>query len=167
MVFELRTEQKQHFCHSFSRAENAPDVMTKLRVVASDPVGCAKFFNLFLCAFCDVFLGYPIGAKEQKFLDGKPCGLFGRVLAYMFKFESSGRGGIHAHGVIIQPDLQATRLQAITTDPLTKAKLLNFLEHTMSQVIPTTLDADGLTANAAALNKVAQATIPPLQAQDG
>lgn len=55
--------------------------------------------------------------------------VFGKVLVAYFKFESSGRGGIHAHGQCIQPTLQAKNLERLFAEGETMQQLLyNFIE---------------------------------------
>ncbi|PNG99760.1 hypothetical protein TSOC_014455 [Tetrabaena socialis] len=72
----------------------------RYRTVCSNPVLCARFFNLFLLrcvfglaarsffnhSFCAVFLGWPPGATEQQ----DPACFFGQVLAWYFKCECTG-----------------------------------------------------------------------------
>ena len=36
------------------------------KVIARNPVACAHAFHAYLAAFCEVFLGWPLDAEEQK-----------------------------------------------------------------------------------------------------
>lgn len=76
----------------------------RARIVAANPVACAHAFKAYLDAFQKVFLGWEPGAERQTNAD---C-LFGIILAFVFKMETGGRGGIHAHGQCIQPLFQVS-----------------------------------------------------------
>jgi hypothetical protein len=95
-----------------------PNQRDRWRIIASNPLAIAHFMELFITAFVDVFLHWPLGAKQQERRD-TPC-LYGLIDAYFFKFESAGRGGIHVHGAVVQRHLQPQVLDRLLSDPATR-----------------------------------------------
>jgi hypothetical protein len=87
--------------------EGRPATFAAMQILAQNPVACAKFFHAFLCAFCEVFLGWPPGAAQQE----NPDCLFGVVYAYIFKHETTGRASnLHSHCAAILPMHQHAQL---------------------------------------------------------
>ncbi|KXZ40982.1 hypothetical protein GPECTOR_1055g331 [Gonium pectorale] len=86
-----------------------PGASERWHLVAAHPLSCAESFAAFISAFCDVFFGWPDGAKRQQ----NPNCLFGRVDAFFIKFEMNQRGELHAHGCVWQPGMQPARLEHI------------------------------------------------------
>lgn len=64
--------------------------------------------------------------------------LFGKVDAYFFKWETSGRGAIHAHGEVWLPDLHPRRLRRLLTDDSTRTLITRFMESLCVMVAPGT-----------------------------
>lgn len=62
--------------------------------------------------------------------------LFGKVDAYFFKWETSGRGAIHAHGEVWLPDLHPTRLEKLLTNATTQEIIKVFVESLCVMVAP-------------------------------
>jgi hypothetical protein len=83
-------------------------------------------------AFCDVFLGWRLGDDYQH----NPNCLFGRIKAFFFKHESSGRGAIHGHGMICASDLQPERVQWLMQQPETRQQLAALIDSLMAQFLP-------------------------------
>jgi len=77
--------------------------------VAANFWGCADFFWAYMRAFNKFMLGWSLDETVHKQED--PNCLFGIILAWMWSFEESTRGGIHGHGLITMPLLQAQRLR--------------------------------------------------------
>ncbi|KAI8468547.1 MAG: hypothetical protein J3K34DRAFT_369535 [Monoraphidium minutum] len=86
-----------------------PGALERWRMVAANSVANADFFGTVIAAFLRVFLGWDEEAGVQ--VDAT-C-VFGRVSGYVFKFETSTRGALHAHGLIVQPDLAPARLRTL------------------------------------------------------
>lgn len=84
------------------RPTNRPHIEQCQRIIAANPVACADFLMTYLRAFTDVFCGWPMGSDRQV----NPDSLFGVIHAMYLKYESSQRGGLHAHGQMCQPFLQ-------------------------------------------------------------
>ena len=96
-----------------------PNMSDRWRIVAQHCVANATYMRLFLNAVQTELFGWPPDAKRQ----ANPNCLFGRVTAFFWKLESSGRGGIHVHGNISQPDLQPDRLKGYLSSPEFQQKI--------------------------------------------
>lgn len=107
--------------------------MERWRLVARNPTACAHFFDVFMRSFIVVFLGFTDDANVQT----NPDCIFGTVLGYFFKPEGSGRGGLHGHGNVIQPHLQAARIRAAIRDGGLHRTLVRFMESLQQQCLPT------------------------------
>ena len=115
------------------RPQGRPGQLDALRIVAANPVACAQSIQAYLSAFCDVFLGWPMESKRQS----NPDCLFGVIKAAYLKFESSGRGGLHAHGQILQPPLQAQKLQQLMKDGhVMQKRVFEFMESFCTSYLP-------------------------------
>jgi hypothetical protein len=114
-------------------AGGRPNNNSVARLLAANPTACAQFFHAFITAFIGSFLGFGPGEGKQR--PGR--WLFGRVLAYGFKPETGGRGGLHAHGPIIQPQLQAAQLQQYLSTPAGEQYVLKMLGGMICQALPT------------------------------
>jgi hypothetical protein len=111
-----------------------PGYIECLAAIASNPVACAHFIDAYMRAFTHRMLGWPMGAKKQ--ID--PTCLFGKVTFVYLKYESSGRGGKHAHGQIVQPLLQTKRLEELFREGRTVRKqLYAFMESFSCSVMPS------------------------------
>lgn len=88
------------------RPTNRPHLLQCKRIIAANPVACADFLMAYLRAFTEVFCGWPMGSDRQT----NPNSLFGIIYAMYLKYESSQRGGLHAHGQTCQPFLQVCAL---------------------------------------------------------
>ena len=80
--------------------EQRPDSAERWRILAADPLAEAQFFDIFIQAFADVYLHWPVGATQQEKRD-LPC-IFGAIAAWFLKYESATRQSIHTHGAISQ-----------------------------------------------------------------
>jgi len=76
------------------------------RFVAANFWTCADFYFAYKAAFNDLLLGWPLDAQEQR----DPNCLFGKVLAFFWSDEESGRGGAHGHNCTFMPLFQAQNL---------------------------------------------------------
>ena len=116
--------------------EERPNTAQCYRIIAENPVACAEFLHSYMRAFCAVMLGWPMESDHQ--VDHN-C-LFGRICVAYLKYESSTRGGKHAHGQILQPSLQAKRLQQLmadnSTDRVVERQLHGFMESVMTAFFP-------------------------------
>lgn len=83
-----------------------PTQLQRWHDVAKHPVMAARLFHIIVEAFQEVYLGWPPGEVKQQ----DPNCLFGQVLAFFYKYEVTGRGDLHAHQNITQPDLQPGKM---------------------------------------------------------
>jgi len=105
------------------------------RFVAENFWACADFFWAYMRAFNALMLGWPLDENVHQQVD-KDC-LFGLVLAWMWSFEESTRGGIHAHGLITLPVLQAEHLMKMCTgDKVMQQRILEFGESIACSMMP-------------------------------
>jgi hypothetical protein len=109
-----------------------PHVAECKKIIADNPVACAHFLVAYMRAFCHVFLGWPQGADKQE----NPDCMFGPLWAPYLKYESSGRGGLHAHGQAIMKFLHAINLRKLITDGIFKSQLFGFFESLMCAYFP-------------------------------
>jgi hypothetical protein len=118
------------------RPHNRPHITQCKQIIAENPVACAQFLHAYLAAFADIFLGWPMGEERQR----NPFCLFGALLGAYYKYESSTRGGLHAHGQLIQRFLQSKFLRDLIADKdgngMFKDKLFAFFESTMCAFFP-------------------------------
>jgi hypothetical protein len=111
---------KAYSFDAFGKPVGRPSVMDSLRLVAANPVACAEFIHAFFAAFCEVFLGWPMGSSKQT----NPGCLFGAIYAAYLKYESSGRGGKHGHGQVAQAVLRAIWLAKFMSEGTAMQDLL-------------------------------------------
>jgi len=109
-----------------------PSTETRAKVIAENPSACAHAFEAYLSAFKEVFMGWD----EKEGRQTNPDCLFGKVLAFTFKFETGGRGGLHAHGQAILPLFQAENLIAIFKEgEVIRKRLLQIAERLSNTTI--------------------------------
>ena len=164
VVFEMAGHE--YTFDAAGRPKDRPSQADRWRIVASNPLAIAHFMELFMTAFVDVFLHWPLGAKQQEKRD-QPCP-FGDISAWFFKFESGGRGGIHVHGAVVQRALQPQVLDRLLSDPATRDNTLAFMEFLSQQFLPDPFwskeiplsTATSTTAAAAAAAATATAPAP-------
>lgn len=60
-----------------------------------------------------------------------------QVIAWFFKFESSGRGGAHCHGQVIQRAFQTQWFQDLVNHPDFREKMLAWAGSLMARVLPS------------------------------
>jgi len=111
----------------------APGAMERWKIIASNPVVCAEFFRVYVLAFIETFLGWPRGAPCQVNQD---C-VFGPVVAWYLKFQVMTRGALHAHGNIIQPQLQPASVRKLFDSPTGKRRLQGLMQSLMMQRLPS------------------------------
>lgn len=118
---------------AFGNRIGGPSALEALRAVAANPVACAHMVHAYVGAFGMVFLGWPLSSKHQT----NPHCIFGVIVIGYFKYESSGRGGKHAHGQILQPPLQAANLRRLLSkgDEF-QERLFEFLESFACSYLP-------------------------------
>jgi hypothetical protein len=138
LVFHIAGQSYTFLGNEGLPCDRRPDVYARWRTVARNPRACAEFYRRFLAAFCNVFLGWSLGNDYQH----NPNCLFGRVKAFFFKHESSGRGAIHGHGMVCCADLQPERIAHLMERPETKHLLFTMIESLMSQCLP---EVDNIT----------------------
>jgi len=112
--------------------QKPPTAETRAKVIAENPAACAHAFEAYLSAFKKVFMGWD----EKEGRQTNPDCLFGKVLAFTFKFETGGRGGLHAHGQAILPLFQAENLIALFKEgEVIQKRLLQIAEHLSNTTI--------------------------------
>jgi hypothetical protein len=121
----------------FGAPQGGPSLWEKYKAVARNPIACAQFFNVSVDAFYAVFLGMPRGELKQI----NPDAPFGKVRAYYHRDECSGRGALHAHGQVIQVDLQPARLRLLQKHNM--PELRRFLQQIASKQLPVGWHVDG------------------------
>ena len=114
------------------RPTNRPDTLQCKRIIAANPVACADFLMSYLRAFCEIFLGWPMDSDCQT----NPNCLFGPLYAAYLKYESSARGGLHAHGQCIKRILQTRNLQKLIEAGIFQNELCGFFEGLMCAYFP-------------------------------
>jgi hypothetical protein len=122
-TFDLAGES---YTHDFDgRPSDRPHLVQCKQIIAANPVACAEFLMAYLRGFVAVFCGWPMGSDRQV----NPDCLFGAIHALYLKYESSTRGGLHAHGQAIQRFLQALHLRKFMADTdAVKEHLFAFFE---------------------------------------
>jgi hypothetical protein len=114
------------------RPSNRPHVTECKRIIAANPVACADFLMAYLRAFARVFLGWPMDSDRQE----NPDCPFGVMYSAYLKYESSQRGGLHAHGQILQKFLQTEALRRLIADENFTEQLYGFFEGLMCAYFP-------------------------------
>jgi Helitron helicase-like domain at N-terminus len=114
------------------RPTNRPHVTQCKRIIAANPMACADFLMAYLRAFTEIFLGWPMDSDHQV----DPDCFFGKIYAAYLKYESSQRGGLHAHGQIIQKFLQTEALQRLLREGVFTEQLFGFFEGLMCAYFP-------------------------------
>jgi hypothetical protein len=110
-----------------------PHLTQCYRIIAENPVAAAEMLHAYMRAFTAVFLGWPMDCDTQK---TKDC-LFGPIRVAYLKYESSTRGGKHAHGQILQPALQAKQLHKLMSErTAVEYQLHGFMESIMTTFFP-------------------------------
>lgn len=111
-----------------------PSMVDRWVAVAQNSVHAAIMFHITMESFTEVFMGWPPGARQQLNAD---C-IMGQVIAHFWKYETTGRADLHAHGNMVQPDLQVARmLQLMREDPVGLAKFLEAIMcHDVVEVPP-------------------------------
>jgi hypothetical protein len=116
-----------------------PSQLDRWRIVAENPVRAAIMHHLHMESFQEVFLGWAPGALKQ---DNPDC-IFGQVLGHFNKHETTGRGDLHNHGNIVQPDLQPARMLQLAKEQ--PQQLVRFLHGIMCREVvevPAELQVD-------------------------
>lgn len=142
VVFELAG-------HAYSFASDGaprqrPDSAQRWRLLAADPMAEAEFFDLFIRAFADVFLHFPIGAHQQE--QRTIACLFDIVLAWSAKPEVSSRKSPHGHLMVCNPRMQPANMQRLLADPATCGGMLGLLERVCQAFLPAPFYAEGMLA---------------------
>lgn len=115
------------------KPEDRPHTTQCYRIVAENPVAAAEFLHVYMRAICDIIFGWPMESDRQV----NPNCLFGKICVAYLKYESSTRGGKHAHGQVLQPPLQAARLQALMDERKPVEHLLHsFMNGIMTAFFP-------------------------------
>ncbi|KAF5828093.1 hypothetical protein DUNSADRAFT_18201 [Dunaliella salina] len=65
MLFKLAGHPYTMDLERCQAAADRPGLFERLRTIASNPVACAQYFWISMQAFCEVFLGWPIGKTHQ------------------------------------------------------------------------------------------------------
>lgn len=112
-----------------------PPKLEALRYIAKNFMACQHFFSIYVRAFMDIFLGWPIGSKRQV----NPDCIFGVVLSIMWSFEESGRRGIHGHAPATVPAIQMPNIIRLCKDGM-QGLLLNFAEGLAMACMPSAYD---------------------------
>lgn len=133
-TFKLSADSKGAYTFdSFGNPVGRSSSVECLRTVAANPVACADAIHAVFSAFAAIYMGWPMDSKRQT----NPNCLFGPILAAYMKYESSGRGGKHAHGQILQPPLQVDNLKRLMDDtPAMQQRFFDFVEGFAASYLP-------------------------------
>lgn len=85
-----------------------PTKAERKRIVAANFFSCAHFLRIYMRAFDSVMLGLDEKGKQVN-----PDCIIGTLWAWLWKYEESFRGGLHSHGLGMQPFMAVQRLQAL------------------------------------------------------
>jgi hypothetical protein len=101
------------------------------RILASDPVACAKFCNLIFESTIQYLLGFF--PKDHCF-HKKNIGIFGKPLAYAGTIEEQGRKALHMHLLLWLDgfDLETVQLR-LQSDSEFKERIIQYLNSTISE----------------------------------
>lgn len=120
--------------------DGCPSARERWRTVAANPVACAQYFAAFMESFIHVMLGWNKGAHAQARLRWcagarghhpprkkpglslpppplPPRSLFGKVEAFVVKFELTNRGALHGHLGVFMTLLLPWILRTISESP--------------------------------------------------
>lgn len=122
-------------------AEGSVDSASRWVTMCSNPVAAATYFQLFITAFSEVFMGWSLKEKKQV----NPNCMFGVVTGFYFKYESTGRGSSHAHGSAIQPALAGRRLLKLFENESTTQQIFSFMEAFSSSCLPCPTSSPSLS----------------------
>ena len=115
------------------RPQGRPNATECSRIVAANFFSCAHGMHAYFAAFCDVYLGWPMGATTQL----NPDCLFGIILTFMQRYETNTRGGMHEHAQANQPTLQATNVLSMLADSaFMQDRLFEFAESIACSYMP-------------------------------
>jgi hypothetical protein len=113
--------------------QGRPNAAECSRTVAANFFSCAHGMQAFFAAFCHVYLGWPMGATAQL----NPDCLFGVVLAFIQRYETNMRGGLHEHGQAVQPTLQSGNvLRMLNHSAFMQDRLFEFMESISCSYMP-------------------------------
>lgn len=136
-VFQMGEPKADYTFHTLTgEPDGRMPKLEALRFIAKNYLACEHFFRIYLEAFCELFLGWPIGAKKQVNLN---C-IFGVILSKMWSFEESGRLGIHGHATITAPIFQAANLRTLFENGVMGGLLLKFAEALATAYMPSAYD---------------------------
>jgi len=115
--------------------QGRPSKTDARRYVARNFWACADFFWAYMRAFNHFMLGWPLDETVLEQEDDT-C-VFGKILSWLWSFEESTRGGIHAHGLITMPVMQADALAKLSTgDKVMQQRILEFGESIACSMMP-------------------------------
>jgi len=104
------------------------------RYVSQNFWACADFFHAYMLAFNEIMLGWPM---EGHYVQSNPSCLFGVVLSWMWSYEESNRGGIHAHGLVTMRTLQAENLKKLCIgNAIMQRRIIEFSEAIACAMMP-------------------------------
>jgi hypothetical protein len=106
-----------------------PSALECWRIIQANPLAVAHFFKIFVAAFMDVFVGWPVDQPRQH----STTGLFGPVQYWFYKVEEQKRGMLHAHIMLSQPALQPAQLHRIAQDRELATAMIDFMESIVCQ----------------------------------
>jgi len=106
------------------------DKAQRARLVASNPVAVAKFFNTLITIWLKTIVGANTNPPHEK-------GIFGRTQAHYGTVETQGRGSLHLHLLFwihgsLSPEELAEKLNTVEFPP----HLLKYLESIISEQFP-------------------------------
>jgi hypothetical protein len=85
-----------------------PTKAERKRIIAANFFSCAHFLRIYMRAFDSVMLGLDEQGKQIN-----PDCIIGTLWTWLWKYEESFRGGLHAHGLGMQPFMAVQRLQGL------------------------------------------------------
>lgn len=84
----------------FDWATELPDLAKRAKLVAKNPVECARIFNLTVRAVVSELLGVPLDDEIKKTTLYETPGLFGKGYALFGVVEAQQRGALHFHALL-------------------------------------------------------------------
>jgi hypothetical protein len=119
-------------------SHKVPTYWEQAKAVAHNPSIAAEFFDTYLNAFFSAILRYDPTQRSTE------PGVVGVVKAYYGCVEAQGRGSLHCHMVVwVHGGLNSKEIQEeAMADEEWRDRLIDFLDKTICNVIPTDPDPD-------------------------
>ncbi|THG95067.1 hypothetical protein EW026_g6512 [Hermanssonia centrifuga] len=124
-------------------ATMGPDKETRIKNIAADPYGAAKFFHFTINAILETLVQVRVSNYQVK---SKP-GIFGEVSAYFGTVESQGRGTLHLHMLIwLKNTPTGAELSELFKDEAFRAKMSAYIKANVRAYVPGLESAETVKA---------------------